>query len=152
LPTDLFLLRAGLCLLTDVGVRLGVTVAVRLVLVAARLVTAVLLLLLNLLAKLLDLSNLVLLRARFLLAREPDLGCTGETERGGVLFERERIDLEDGLVLLEMNRADVGDEGLTNADAKRGVSVLSRERVRVCLRPPRKDARSTTPWISDLGG
>ena len=125
----MLLLGAGIFLLGHAGVRLGVTIAVRpvrLVHVAARLVTAVLLLLLDLLAELLDLSNLVLLRARFLLACELDLGSPGETERGGVLFERERVDLEDGLVLLEVNRPDVGDEGLTDVDAKKG-SVLSRE-------------------------
>lgn len=131
-------------LLGHAGVRLGVTIAVRpvrLVLVAARLVTAVLLLLFDLLAELLDLSNLVLLRARFLLARELDLGSTGETERGGVLFERERVDLENGLVLLEVNRPDVGYEGLTDVDAKKGVSGCLANGKSLFASPPGERAR-----------
>ena len=67
----------------------------------------------RLLLEILDLANSVLLRRGRLLADELDLGRTGESKRGGELFEGEVVELENGLVLLKVDRANVGDEGLS---------------------------------------
>ena len=79
----------------------------------------------------LDLSYGVLLRGSLLFGRELDLRCTSESERSGESFEGVFVELEDGLVLLQMNRSDIGDESLAEgAVSAQNEKTAGRERTR----------------------
>jgi hypothetical protein len=60
----------------------------------------------------LDNLDAVLLLLGLLLGDELDLRRSRQTERLGKLLDGERADLEDGLVLLDVDRLKIGDKGL----------------------------------------
>jgi hypothetical protein len=85
-------------------------------------------LLLQLLLDILNLPDPVLRITRLLLRTKLDLRRSGKTEGSGVLFEGEVVELEDRLVFLKVDRADVGDKGLQEKEGERGKGEEKRGR------------------------